>query len=188
MWLQSVATPVYFPGVLSLLFMHHWEDWEQSYPPLNAHQSNKEGSHMWCTKSISSSVCPKGCTVYFLSCASWSADMNKHCHLYISVAYRVCRLFPEGGAYWQNKLYLEIVMLSWSLKVQVIFKSMNLLTRILANWSWAQAQAGVTAAAKKQQKIHDQPVPFSNFKTCVPAPKQRGCWTSTFGALATHSV
>lgn len=121
------------------------------YSPLNTPQSNKEGSHTWCNKSISSSFCPRGCghgcMVYFLSCASQSADINKHCHLCISAAHRVCRLFSEGGAYWQNKLCLEIVMLSWSLKVQVIFKSMNLLTRILANWSWAQAQAGVAAAA-----------------------------------------
>lgn len=124
----------------------------------------------------------------FLSCVSQSADMNKHCHLCISAAYRVCRHFSEAGAYWQNKLCLEIVVLSWSLKVQVIFESMNLLTRILANWSWARAQAGVAAAANKHQQIYNQPIPFSNFMVCAPAPKQEGCWTSTFGALATHSV
>lgn len=147
---------------------------------------------MWCIKPISSSFlpggCGHGCMMYFFSCAFQSADMNKHCHLCISAASMVCRLFSEGGAYWQNKLCLGIVMLSWSLKVWVIFKSNNLQTRILANWSWAQAQAGVTAAAKKHQKIHDQPVPFSSFMTCAPAPKWWGCWTAPFEVLATHSV
>lgn len=49
--------------------------------------------------------------VYFLSCASQSADMNKRCPLCIFSAYSVSRLFSEGGAYWQNKFGLEIVVI-----------------------------------------------------------------------------
>lgn len=113
---------------------------------------------------------------------TWINTVISACLLHIGFAN------PSLKVGLQNKLCLEIVMLSWSLKVWVIFKSMNLLIRILTNWDWAQAQAGVTAAAKKHQKIHDQPVPFSNFMTCAPAPKQWGCCTFTFGALATHSV